>query len=163
MSDKVHIRKATVLDVPAIAELINSHAQKGYMLQRPISRIYDNVRDYLLIEDGEGILACGALHVTWSDLAEIRSLAVREDSMRKGYGRMLVEQFLKDAEDLKVERVFALTYKKEFFEKLGFQEIDKAQLPHKIWNECINCIHFPNCNEIAMMKKIEKDTERMDG
>ncbi len=155
MPEKEKIRTATVEDVPAIAELINTHAQKGIMLQRPISRIYDSVRDYLVIEDGQGIVACGALHVTWSDLAEIRSLAVREDSLRKGYGRMLVGQFLKDAESLRVQKVFALTYQRDFFEKMGFTEVDKAKLPHKIWNECINCIHFPNCDEIAMMIQLK--------
>ena len=148
------IRKANVLDVPAIADLINTHALKGIMLQRPISRIYDNIRDYLVIEDENGVVACGALHVTWADLAEIRSLAVREDSLRQGYGRLLVDQFMKEAEILMVKRVFALTYQDEFFRKMGFAEIDKAKLPHKIWSECINCIHFPNCNEIAMLKEL---------
>jgi amino-acid N-acetyltransferase len=160
MTEEAQMRKATVLDVPSIAELINSHAQKGLMLQRPISKIYDYLRDYVVIEDHKGIVACGALHVTWADLAEIRSLAVREDSFLMGNGRRLVEFFLNEAASLRVEKVFALTYKKPFFERMGFVEIDKATLPHKIWNECINCIHFPNCNEVAMIYPHELGSRR---
>lgn len=155
------VRNATVADVPVIAELVNTHARTGIMLQRPMSRIYDNVRDYQVIEADGQIVACGALHVTWSDLAEIRALAVREGYMGRGYGRMLVETFLDEAAGLGVDKVFALTYQVGFFEKRGFHEIDKVELPHKIWSECINCIHFPNCNETAMMKTITPRNEEV--
>ena len=152
---KTHVRKARVKDVSIIAEIINGYAEKGLMLPRPISRIYDNVRDYDVIEiDGE-IVGCGALHVTWSDLAEIRAIALKDDYRGKGYGKLLVETLLKEAEGLGVEKVFVLTYNKGLFEHLGFTVIDKSELPHKIWTECINCIHFPNCDEIALIRPVK--------
>lgn len=151
------LRKALVSDVPRIAEIINVHAKKGIMLSRPISRIYDNIRDYTVVEiDGE-VAGCGSLHVMWSDLGEIRSVALREDIMGKGIGRPLTERLIAEAEDLGLEKVFALTYRREFFEKVGFSVIDKSELPHKIWSECINCVHFPNCDEIAMIRILKKE------
>lgn len=145
------VRKARVVDVPAIAEIVNRQAQKGLMLPRPLAWIYDNIRDYMVAEfDGE-MIGCGALHVMWSDLAEIRGLALREDCIGKGYGRPIVESLLSEAGELGIERVFVLTYKEKFFERLHFKVIDKSELPHKIWGDCVNCVHFPNCNEIAMI------------
>jgi amino-acid N-acetyltransferase len=155
MQDNAIIRKPTVKDVPGIAELINGYAQNGIMLPRPISQLYDNLRDYYVIEIEGKIAGCGALHVTWSDLAEIRGLALKEDIKGKGYGRRLVEKFLNEAVELGVKKVFALTYQTDFFKRMGFIEINKTELPQKIWNECVNCIHFPDCNEIAMVKELD--------
>ena len=152
MQDAVHIRKATVKDAPSIAEIVNHQAQKGIMLQRPISKIYDNLRDYYVVEHNEEIVGCGALHVTWSDLAEIRSVAVKDGFDGKGYGSKIVKKLIEEAECLEIEKVFVLTYQDKFFVKMGFSEIDKSELPHKIWSECVNCIHFPDCDEIAMIK-----------
>jgi amino-acid N-acetyltransferase len=151
MEQDIIIRKAIVGDVPSISETINVHAPKGIMLPRPISQIYDNVRDYHVIEYNGEIIGCGALHVTWSDLAEIRALSIKEEYIGKGYGRRIVERLLDEAKELEVEKVFVLTYQDKFFGVMGFHEIDKAELPHKIWSECVNCIHFPNCDEIAML------------
>lgn len=152
MQGEITIRKAIVKDVESISEIVNYNAPKGIMLPRPISQIYDNVRDYHVIEYNGEIIGCGALHVTWSDLAEIRALALKDEFIGKGYGRQIVEKLIKEAKSLEIEKVFVLTYKEKFFEKLGFTEIDKSELPHKIWSECVNCIHFPNCNEIAMIR-----------
>jgi amino-acid N-acetyltransferase len=146
------IRKARVIDVPAIADIVNAHAAVGIMLQRPLTRIYDNVRDYVVVEVDGDIVACGALHVMWSDLAEIRALAVKKEYHGKGFGRAIVENLLDEAADLAIEKVFVLTYRDTFFKRLGFDYIDKSELPHKIWNECVNCVHFPNCDEIAMIR-----------
>ena len=146
------VRKATVKEVPLVAEIVNYYANKGIMLQRPISRIYDNLRDYLVFEYDREIVGCGALHITWSDLAEIRALALKDEFIRKGFGRRIVEKLIEEARNLEIEKVFVLTYQEQFFEKLGFTEIDKWELPHKIWGDCLNCVHFPNCNEIAMIK-----------
>ncbi len=121
------------------------------MLPRPLSKIYDHIRDFMVVEIGDEIIGCGALHVMWSDLAEIRALAIKDGYIRQGHGRPLVQALLDEAKDLGIERVFVLTYQEKFFERMGFQVIDKAELPHKIWNECVNCVHFPNCNEIAML------------
>ena len=146
------VRKATVKEVPLIAEIVNYYANKGIMLQRPISRIYDNLRDYLVLEYNHEIGGCGALHVTWSDLAEIRSLALKEELIGKGFGRTIVKKLIEEARILEIEKVFVLTYQEEFFEKMGFTVIENSELPHKIWADCLNCIHFPNCNEIAMIR-----------
>lgn len=149
--DSTVLRKARVSDVPVIADIINRHAKNGLMLPRPLSKIYDHIRDFMVVEvDGE-IIGCGALHVMWSDLAEIRALAVRDGCTGRGHGRTLVKALLQEARDIGIERVFVLTYQDKFFGSLGFSVIDKSELPHKIWNECVNCVHFPNCNEIAMM------------
>ena len=151
MQGEITIRKAIVKDVPSISEIINYNAPKGIMLPRPISQIYDNVRDYHVIEYNGKIIGCGALHVTWADLAEIRAVALKDEFIGKGYGRRIVEKLIEEARSLEIEKVFVLTYQEKFFKKLGFAEIDKSELPHKSWSECVNCIHFPNCNEIAMM------------
>lgn len=152
MHDEIMIRKASVKDVLSIAEIVNLYAQKGIMLQRPISRIYDNVRDYHIIEHDGEIAGCGALHVMWSDLAEIRAVALKDGFMGKGYGKQLVEKLVEEAKTLEIEKVFVLTYQQKFFEKMGFSEISKSELPHKIWSECVNCVHFPDCDEVALLR-----------
>jgi amino-acid N-acetyltransferase len=124
------------------------------MLPRPISRIYDNIRDYLVFEYNGEVVGCGSLHIIWSDLAEIRSLALKEELAGKGFGRLIVEKLIEEARILEIEKIFVLTYQEEFFKKMGFTVIDKSELPHKIWADCLNCVHFPNCNEIAMMMKL---------
>jgi len=156
MRDVIQVRKTTVKDAPTIAEIVNYHAQKGVMLQRPISKVYDNLRDYYVVEYNGEIVGCGALHVTWSDLAEIRSVAMKDGFNGKGYGSKIVEKLIEEAKGLEIEKVFVLTYQDKFFKKMGFTEIDKSELPHKIWGECVNCIHFPDCNEIAMMRILER-------
>jgi len=152
--EEIKLRKATVHDVPAIADIVNCYAQQGTMLPRPISRIYDNVRDYHVIEHNSEIIGCGALHVMWADLAEIRAVALREEYTGKGYGRLLVEVLMEEAKDIEIQKVFVLTYRPEFFEKLKFTVIQKTELPHKIWSECVNCINFPDCSEVAMLRII---------
>ena len=152
MQDEIFVRKASVKDVPQISEIVNYYAQKGLMLQRPISRIYDNVRDYYIIEQNGEIIGCGALHVMWSDLAEICAVALKDGFMGKKYGCQLVEKLIEEAKTLEIEKVFVLTYQQKFFKKMGFSEISKSELPHKIWSECVNCIQFPDCDEVALMK-----------
>ena len=148
------IRKAKTKDAYQIAELINHYAKKGLLLPRSLNSIFENLRDFWIYE-GEGkILGVVALHLVWEDLAEIKSLAVREGFRGKGIGRKLVERALKEAKDLGVKKVFSLTYAKEFFLKLGFREIDKGELPQKVWGECINCPKFPNCDEVALLKEL---------
>ena len=145
------IRKATVPDAQEIQKLINSFAERDAMLPRALSVIYENIRDFYVLEDDDGrIIGCCALHVTWGDLAEVKSLAVSEDAHGKGYGKLLVAACLAEAKELGVPKVFALTYVPGFFEKMGFKRVDKATLPHKIWSECINCPKFPDCGEEAV-------------
>ena len=132
-------------------KLINYFADKGEMLARPLSEIYENIRDYFVVREGERVIACAALHINWSDLAEIKSVAVAEDSPRQGIGDQLIKACLGEAEGLGIATVFCLTYKPVFFEKLGFSQVDKIELPQKVWSECYRCPKFPNCDEIALI------------
>jgi len=150
------IRKARISDVKTIQQLINSFSGEGAVLPRSLSEIYDNLRDYSVYCDGTEETICGtcAIHVCWENLAEIRSLVVREDFLKRGVGRALVESCLAEAHELGIHRVFVLTYKESFFEKVGFLTIDKSDLPHKIWADCLKCAKFPDCDEVAMEKEL---------
>ena len=148
------IRKATVEDVKKIQKLVNHYAKRERMLPRSLNELYENIRNFFVYSEGKNIYGCCALDVDWEDLAEIKSLAVAKPKCGKGIGTKLLAQCLKDAKALKVRRVFALTYIPEFFEQFGFKIVDKKELPQKIWSECIRCMYFPNCKEIAMMKEM---------
>ncbi|HEX8042376.1 N-acetyltransferase [Candidatus Deferrimicrobium sp.] len=146
------IRKARMSDVKGIHQLIADYAKKGDMLPRSLADIYENLRDYFVfLEDDGELVGSAAIHIMWEDLAEVRSLAVREGRMRRGVGTQLVESCISEAIMLGIARVFALTYKPEFFERLGFHTIDKAELPQKIWSDCLKCSKFPDCDEVALV------------
>jgi len=147
----MQLEKARITDVPAMHKLINAFADRGEMLHRPLSEIYESIRDYFVARDGDVLVGCAALHVNWSDLAEIRSVAVAEEYQRTGLGFKLVAACLKEATDLGLPVVFCLTYKPAFFEKLGFARVDKMELPQKVWNECYRCAKFPTCDEVALV------------
>jgi amino-acid N-acetyltransferase len=150
------IRKAKITDVKDIQKLIELAAKKGEMLSRSLSELYDNLRDYYVYEEDKQNLLIGicAMHICWEDLAEIRSLVVREEYERQGIGTKLVEACLSEAISLGMYRIFALTYKPEFFRKFGFKVVDKSVLPHKIWADCIRCVKFPGCDEIAVLLEL---------
>jgi amino-acid N-acetyltransferase len=145
------VEKAKITDVPQIHKLINGFAEKGLMLPRPLSEIYESIRDFYVIRKGGEVIACGALHVSWSDLAEIRSVAVAEDKQKKGLGMALVAACLKEADDLGIKTIFCFTYQPEFFKRQKFVNIDKMELPRKVWTDCFRCPKFPNCDEIALI------------
>lgn len=148
------IRKATIRDVKAIHRLLKKHADRGDLLPRALSDLYDCLRDFSVFEEKSGgsIIGVCALHVCWEDLAEIRSLAVCKQHQRRGIGSTMVTTAMGEAQNLGIRRVFTLTYRPDFFNKHGFKIIDKATLPQKIWAECIKCVKFPDCDEIAMLK-----------
>ena len=148
------IRKASVSDIKHIQRLINFYAKKDLMLQRSLTELYENIRDFFVYEQKGKILGCGALHVCWEDLAEVKSLAVVQDYKDKGIGSRLVRECLKEAKRLKIKKVFCLTYCPKFFKKFGFRGISKKLLPHKIWSECIKCAKYPACDEAALMVRI---------
>jgi amino-acid N-acetyltransferase len=151
------IRKAAIKDIKAIHSLLQQYGRKGELLPRPLSVLYDHVRDFsVYADDTDGnVLGCCALQFCWDDLAEIRSLAVHPDHVGKGIGSKLVEKVIADAASFKIQKVFALTYRPGFFERFGFDRIDRSELPIKIWADCIMCIKFPDCDEIAMMKELD--------
>ncbi|UCC68292.1 MAG: N-acetyltransferase [Armatimonadota bacterium] len=151
---KNKLRRARAADIQAIHRLINHFADQDEMLPRSLSELYENLRDYYVAEDSHEVVACGALHVTWGDLAEIKGVAVREDHRGRGLGQQLVEACLEDARALGLPRVFLLTYIPRYFERFGFREVEKSELPQKVWAECIRCPKFPDCGEISMILDI---------
>ena len=151
----MELGKAKIGDVPQMHQLVNYFADKGEMLARSLSEMYESIRDYFVVRKGERVVACVALHVSWLDLAEIKSLAVAEGNQKEGVGARLVEACLKEAKELGIPTVFCLTYKPGFFEKFGFSQIDKMELPRKVWTECYRCSKFPDCDEVALIYHIE--------
>jgi amino-acid N-acetyltransferase len=151
--------RAKITDVPAMHKLINHFAERGEMLARPLSEIYENIRDYFVVRDRDALIGCAALHVNWSDLAEVRSVAVAEDHQRSGVGSKVVQACLREARELGLPTVFCLTYKPAFFEQLGFAKVDKMELPQKVWNECYRCAKFPTCDEVALVCRIDVPDE----
>lgn len=145
------IRKARMEDPETVAEIINRYAAKMLMLPRPLTEVYEHLRDFIVCEEEGEIVGCVALHISWKDMAEIRSLAVCEDKQNTGIGTALVEACLDEADKLGVGRVFVLTYEPSFFEQFGFRKYPKDNLPHKIWSDCVRCPHFPNCDEEALL------------
>ena len=148
------IRKANVNDVKKIQKLINYYARRDRMLPRSLNELYENIRNFFVYSEGKKVYGCCALSIDWEDLAEIKSLAVAPSKTGRDIGSKLLKSCLKDAKALKIKKIFALTYIPEFFERFGFRKVSKRKLPHKIWNECIKCVYFPRCKEIAMMKEI---------
>ncbi len=152
------IRKACVSDIRRIKQLIDNHMHEGFMLPRSLSELYDNVRDFWVWEEDGTVHGCVALHIVWEDLAEIKSLVVDHYGRGKGWGKQLIEQCLDEARELKIFRVFALTKIPHFFQKHGFELMDRAHLPHKVWAECIKCFKFPDCDEIAVGMVVGDET-----
>jgi len=146
------IRKAKIRDIKQIQELIGCFARLDVMLPRSLNELYENIRDFWVYEEKGKVVGCAALHISWDDLAEIKSLAVAKNKQGKGIGRDLAVACLAEAKVMGAKRIFVLTYKPEFFKKLGFKRIKQSALPHKIWAECINCSKFPNCREIPLLK-----------
>lgn len=149
------VEKARIQDVPQIHRLINNFADRGEMLARPLSEIYENIRDYFVVKQDEQVIACAALHICWSDLAEIRSVAVAKKNQKQGIGARLIKACLEEARKLGITTVFCFTYQPAFFEKFGLSQVDKMELPRKVWTECYRCSKFPDCDEVALICKLE--------
>ena len=150
------IRKAKLHDIKAIHSLLQHYAVKGELLPRPLSALYDHVRSFSVsVDERENlIVGCCALQFCWEDLAEIRSLAVHHDYQGKNIGSELTKTVLSEAKGFDTKKVFTLTYRPKFFRRFGFVQIDRSDLPIKIWADCITCVKFPDCDETAMMKEI---------
>ena len=147
------IQKPTLQDIKAIQTLLSPFVKEGVMLERDDDEIAMNIRSYILALDNDTPIGVGALHIYSMFLGEIRSLAVKEEYQNKGVGKKIVKLLLNEAKSLELKEVLVLTYKKEFFEKLGFSEIPKEAIPDKkIWADCIKCKFFPSCQEIALLK-----------
>jgi amino-acid N-acetyltransferase len=148
------VRKAKLSDVKYIYKLILHFSRLGDVLPRPIIELYEHVRDFFVYEERDLIVGACALHICWEDLAEIRSLVVSEEYQGKGIGVQLVKACIEEAKVLEIPKIFALTRVPEFFEKLGFRRIEKSELPHKVWADCVRCPKFPECDEVPVIKEI---------
>jgi len=142
--------KASVGDVEQIRALIDVYSRQNKMLSRSLSYLYDNIRDYFVVREGDTIIGCAGLHITWSDLAEIKSLAVEPKHQNKGVGKALLEAAFEEARSFGISRIFTLTLEPDFFLKHGFRVIPRESLPMKIWGECIQCPKYPECDEVAL-------------
>jgi len=144
------IRKAKLSDVEAIHALISEASKTTPVIPRSRAELYETIRDFFVCQEGDRVVGCCALHVAWVDLAEVKSLAVDPALRGRGYGRDLVQACLAEARQMELPQVFALTPIPEFFARHGFVEIEKSELPHKIWGECVRCPKFPDCDEVAV-------------
>ena len=152
---KILYRKATLKDIPAMQKLVAPEVESGVILMRSNNEVATNIRSYHLVLDEEKLVGFVALHVHTPDLAEVRSLIIDQAYRSKAIGTTLADHALLEAKSLGLKEVLALTYHREFFEKMGFKEIPKESLPeHKIWADCIKCKHFPICNEISLIKQL---------
>jgi len=156
----LNIRGAKISDVKGINALISSYAERDKMLFRSMADIYENLQTFTVAEADGNVVGCCAMEIIWSDLAEIKSVAVDEANKEKGIGKMLVAAALEQAGRLGVPRVFALTLEPDFFEKLGFKIVEKEALPMKVWSDCARCPKQDDCDEIAVIKKVSPEALR---
>lgn len=148
------LRAATIADVPVAVGIVNEYAERGLMIHRSPSEMYDRLRDFVIAEEDGRVIGLAGLRVMWANLAEVYSLAVRGEARGRGVGRALVEATIADARRLEIHRVFALTYERVFFERLGFSVVDRRTLPLKVWGECIRCPKHEACDEIAVVREL---------
>lgn len=152
--DRPQTRAATIGDVPYIHELLEIYASRGNLLPRTMSELYRHLRDFFVIEQSGGVVACGALEIFTEDLGEVRSLVVRPGHEGRGLGRLLVERIIAEAQAIGLRRLMALTYVPTFFHKLGFQTVPKDTLPEKVWGVCVKCYKYNQCDEIAVLREL---------
>jgi amino-acid N-acetyltransferase len=150
------LRSATIHDVVRIQEIINSHAELGKMLFKSLAQLFEDLRDFAVVEENGQVVGCCAVTIIWADLAEVRSLAVDGRHIGRGIGRQLVEWCVEEARRLHIRKLMSLTYEQRFFEKLGFEVVPKESLPLKVWSDCVRCPKREGCDEIAMVR-IQQD------
>jgi amino-acid N-acetyltransferase len=148
------LRKATLADTRQIQKLVNAHASKGDMLPLSISEICEKILEFIVWEEEGELLGCCAMHPSWEDLVELRSIAVAECASKKGIGKIMVEKVLEMSRTIGAKKIFLLTYKPDFFAKFGFVIVEKDTLPKKIWSDCLKCTKFPDCDETAMQMEL---------
>ncbi len=155
--EKLVVRKAQLSDVNAMYRIINHYAEAQRMLPKTQLQLYENLRDYSVAIDRaspQQVLGCGALHIYWENLAEIRALAVAPEIAREGIGTSLVRELLKEARALGIEQIFCFTYEPKFFGRFGFEQVEHSTMPLKVYNECFHCPKFNSCDELAMVLRL---------
>jgi amino-acid N-acetyltransferase len=153
-ADHLTVRKATMSDIHALLKLINDYAANGIMLPRTEFEMSQNIRDFTAAFTGGQLVGCGALHFYTPTTAEVRSLAVDPALKTHGIGRRIVEILEQEAIENNLHAIFAFTYVPGFFEKMGFREVERGELPLKVWKDCLRCPKFECCDEIAMLKAL---------
>jgi amino-acid N-acetyltransferase len=151
------VRKAQMHDIGPILTVINGYAAKGVMLPRTELDVSEDIRDFSVIVSEGRLVGCGALHFYSPSIGEIRSLAVAEDAKTLGIGRRLIEALVREASYYSLDAVFAFTYVPGFFGKMGFQEVERGELPLKAWKDCVRCPKFQCCDEIAVMRVLRPE------
>ena len=155
------IRPAKVQDVKQMHKIIEFYADNKEMLHRSLNSIYENIQEYVVAEYKGRIIGCGALHVSWDNLAEVKALAVEKTYARQGIGTKIVKNLEQNALGLGIYTTFALSFKPAFFQKMGYEVISREVLPQKIWSECINCHLFPDCGEIPLIKDLSNKSKKL--
>lgn len=154
LATSIQIRRARIADVPAIHDLIQFWSKRTPVLPKTLGFVYENVREFMVAYDGDQLVGAAALHVDWSDLAEVRSVVVDDKRRGQGIGQALVHALIEEAAELGLERVFCLTDQPGWFANLGFNPVDKADLPHKVWRDCVHCPLFTRCTEVALARNV---------
>ncbi len=154
----MEVRSAKITDAEAIYSLINYYAERDEMLFRSKADIYENLQAFIVAELNGSVVGCCALQIVWSDLAEIKSLAVNQANKSLGIGKAIVSAAVEQAHKIGLQKVFALTLTPDFFEKMGFEIIEKDALPMKVWSDCARCPKQQNCDETAVLKKFSPET-----
>jgi N-acetylglutamate synthase and related acetyltransferases len=155
------IRKAKMSDVFEMKELINSYATEGCMLPRSLDSLFTNIRDFVVMEEDGKIIGCCGVHPDWEDLGEVVSFAVARSCTRQGKGSQLLDSCVEDAKSIGLGQLFVLTSSPVFFEKKGFVETQRENLPWKIWADCVNCSKYPDCNSVSLIKKIGDEPDKI--
>ncbi len=151
----IELRKAKLSDIPAMQELVKKEVADGVILKRSDDEVATNIRSYVLVFKENVLVGYAALHIHSPELSEIRSLIVSPEARGLGAGKNIVEYCKNEAKELGLKEILVLTYIADFFKKLDFVEIEKEKIPeHKIWLDCVKCIHFPICNEISLIYKL---------
>ncbi len=154
-SGTITVQQARVPHAAEIHRLIMHWSERTPVLPKNLGQIYENLREFVVALDGEHVVGAAALHIDWADLAEIRSVVVDPNCQGKGVGKLLIEKQMEIAADLGIEKVFVLTDQVGWFARLGFGPIDKADLPHKVWRDCVHCPIFTNCTEVALARSVK--------
>ncbi len=158
--DEAVVRPAVISDVHDITEILQPYIEAEILLPVSIYRLFEQIRYFVVAERDGQVIGCGSLVIVWHDLAEVRSLAVRSGSQGGGIGGRIVDALIREAEELGVARVFALTYETSFFARYGFEVVDRETLPHKVWKDCAHCARFTHCDETAMARTLIPEDQR---
>jgi amino-acid N-acetyltransferase len=152
----IEVRRARLADVPGVADLVGRFAGRGEVLPRSEADVYQSMREWVVAAQSGRIIGCGGLVILWADLAEIRSLVVDPAYRGQGIGRQLVQLLLSQAVELEIPQVIALTRKPGFFRTLGFRIVPRESLPRKIWKDCVTCTKFVGCDEVAVVREVDR-------